>query len=675
MRILLWIILGALFFCQGCQQQNVVRRHNTEITASDSDRATDLWYQAELNVAHKPDSAMVYAQEGLAEARRIGYTEREGLCMLTIAKVFMSIGNYSKALETSYKSLAIIQGSGFKSVHESDLAINFYVIGEIFGDQGDYRDALFNNFKARSIVEKTTEVDDEKSMIKILLNVGYDYEQMNRLDSAVFFAESCYQLCNRDDTTRGLYSFFIGKAANLLGDIYSRIGKFNRATQFYNLGIGYAIAKTDNLSYSNALLGIAKVYATETLSDSCLYYAKESLKLAQSGNFRLEVLNASNFLTDFYKQKREYDSAFAYQQLSITTKDSLFGLQKIMEFQNISFSEKMREQELKDAEVRYRNRLSIYILIGAVVIFLVIAAMLWRNNGLKQKANALLNQQKLQIEIQKGKVEEALQTLQATQEQLVHAEKMASLGQLTAGIAHEIQNPLNFVNNFSEVNNDLIKELRAEKSKAERDLQNENDLLDNIQENLGKIMHHGRRAEIIVKGMLQHSRAGSGLKEDADVNALANEYLRLAYRNQLAKDSTFNATLNTDFDSAIGLVKIIPQDIARVFLNLYNNALYAVAEKKMHLKGKYEPVISVTSRKLADHVQFTVKDNGEGIPKKIIDKVFQPFFTTKPPGQGTGLGLSISYEMVKAHGGELKVDTREGEYTEFTVVLPAKNGA
>ena len=271
-------------------------------------------------------------------------------------------------------------------------------------------------------------------------------------------------------------------------------------------------------------------------------------------------------------------------------------------------------------------------------------------------------------------LQNTLNELELTQEQLIQSEKMASLGELTAGIAHEIQNPLNFVNNFSEVNKELLEELKAERLKpnAEREEEIENELINDVISNEEKINHHGKRADAIVKGMLQHSRSSNGIKEPTDINALADEYLRLAYHGLRAKDKSFNATLKTDFDESIGNIKIIPQDIGRVILNLITNAFYVVGEKKKEQPDGYEPTVWASTKKVADKVWISVKDNGNGIPRKVLDKIFQPFFTTKPTGQGTGLGLSLSYDIVKAHGGELKVETKEAEGAEFIIHLPIK---
>ena len=268
----------------------------------------------------------------------------------------------------------------------------------------------------------------------------------------------------------------------------------------------------------------------------------------------------------------------------------------------------------------------------------------------------------------KQNAEAALTELQATQKQLIQSEKMASLGELTAGIAHEIQNPLNFVNNFSEVSKELLDEMREAIEKG--DTEEAKEIMNDVIQNLEKINHHGKRADGIVKGMLQHSRSSTATKEPTDINKLADEYLRLAYHGLRAKDKSFNAAMKTDYDESIGNINIIPQDMGRVILNLITNAFYVVAEKKKSRITDYEPTVSVSTKKSGDKVLIIVKDNGNGIPQKVLDKIFQPFFTTKPTGQGTGLGLSLSYDIVKAHGGELKVETKEGEGSEFIIQLP-----
>ncbi len=308
--------------------------------------------------------------------------------------------------------------------------------------------------------------------------------------------------------------------------------------------------------------------------------------------------------------------------------------------------------------------------IGLLRIYIV-----YRSRKL-QKENRILEEKVTERTLQ---LKKSLEELKATQSQLIQSEKMASLGDLTAGIAHEIQNPLNFVNNFSEVNAELTDELKEELNKTnlspEERLPIEK-IAEDIKSNEEKINFHGKRADSIVKGMLQHSRNSNGQKELTDINQLADEYLRLAFHGLRAKDKSFNSIMMTDFDPTVGSLNVIPQDLGRVFLNLIINAFYAVAEKNKDLPPltggeEYKPTVTVSTKKVRDKVEVRVKDNGNGIAQKVIDKIFQPFFTTKPTGQGTGLGLSLSYDIVKAHGGEIKVESKEKEGAEFVVILPA----
>jgi signal transduction histidine kinase len=328
---------------------------------------------------------------------------------------------------------------------------------------------------------------------------------------------------------------------------------------------------------------------------------------------------------------------------------------------------------LEAARATYKNQLKQYSLLAALVVFLLIALLLYRNNRQKQKAYAVLQKQKNETEQQKQKSEQTLDELKSAQAQLVQREKMASLGELTAGIAHEILNPLNFVNNFSEINKELLVELKDEAVRG--NITEVNAIADNLINNEEKINHHGKRADSIVKGMLQHSRSSSAVKEPTDINSLTDEYLRLAYHGLRAKDNSFNATMKTDYDESIGNINIISQDIGRVILNLITNAFYAVTEKKSQQPENYEPIVTVSTKRLGSPsgdggIEIRVTDNGNGIPLKVLDKIFQPFFTTKPTGQGTGLGLSLSYDIIKAHGGEIKVETKEGEGSEFIILSP-----
>ena len=363
--------------------------------------------------------------------------------------------------------------------------------------------------------------------------------------------------------------------------------------------------------------------------------------------------------------------ALEYSKMAIILKDSLTNLGNETAIESyIDFDEKERQSEIETTRIAYKNqvqRIWIFSITGALLSALLVSLILYRNSKNKQKANKVL--------------EATLNNLKSTQSQLIQSEKMASLGELTAGIAHEIQNPLNFVNNFSEVSKELLDEMKTEMDNG--NAEDAKEIANDVIQNLEKINHHGKRADAIVKGMLQHSRTSSGVKEPTDINALADEYLRLSYHGLRAKEKDFNASIKTDFDETLPKINVIPQDIGRVLLNLINNAFYAVNEKvkTQHAASpltakEYEPTVSVSTELVIPPpggprgVKISIKDNGFGIPSTIKEKIFQPFFTTKPTGQGTGLGLSLSYDIVKAHGGEITVETKEGEGTEFIIKLP-----
>jgi len=381
------------------------------------------------------------------------------------------------------------------------------------------------------------------------------------------------------------------------------------------------------------------------LNDAIELLTKDIVRLK---NFRLDILRDYKLLATLYEQTGNYAKANEANKTFISLQDSLLADQN--KYRSLSFEteQEMNEKELSITKLQSENKISSLtrnFSFGMAGLLMLLAGLVYYRFKAKQKANTVLKK--------------TLSDLKSTQTQLIQSEKMASLGELTAGIAHEIQNPLNFVNNFSEVNTELIEELNQEVDKG--NLDEVKALAKDIKENEQKINHHGKRADAIVKGMLQHSRSSSAVKEPTDINALCDEYLRLSYHGLRAKDKSFNATMKIDFDQSIEKINIIPQDIGRVILNLLTNAFYVVDEKKNSGVENYEPTVSVSTKKVGDKVFISVTDNGNGIPQKVVDKIFQPFFTTKPTGQGTGLGLSLSYDIVKAHGGELKVETKDGE--------------
>jgi signal transduction histidine kinase len=338
-------------------------------------------------------------------------------------------------------------------------------------------------------------------------------------------------------------------------------------------------------------------------------------------------------------------------------------IKNLSDFQHLLLSENKRIEAIEDERSEKVARWTNFGAISFSILIGVIALLLFRNVRQSRLANSSLIEQK-------EKLQKTLDELKSTQSQLIQSEKMASLGELTAGIAHEIQNPLNFVNNFSEVNAELIEEAQREAGSGNQDTLNE--LLGDIKANSEKITFHGNRADAIVKSMLQHSRKTSAQKELTDINALCDEYLRLAYHGLRAKEKSFNAQFETDFDFSLPKVNVVSQDIGRVILNLINNAFYAVNERyKKEGKEGYVPQVKVSTRQVGDQIEITVTDNGGGIPPNIREKIFQPFFTTKPTGEGTGLGLSMSYDIItKGHGGKMEVVSKEGEGSSFILQIP-----
>ena len=450
-----------------------------------------------------------------------------------------------------------------------------------------------------------------------------------------------------------------------LGDTYV-IDNPDSAIFYYKKSIPILYQYNRQDLVGNVFYGLSQIFDARKMKDSALYYARKALPLGT------DTVASYMLLHQLFAEQKNNDSAYQYLLKASLLKDALFGIEKIKAIQLLNIKEQNRKeneaQESIEREKQAANKLKMYGLLFFIIAISSFTILLIKNNKQKGKANHLLQKQKEEINLQKDNAEKAFTELRSTQAQLIHSEKMASLGELTAGIAHEIQNPLNFVNNFSEVSKELLDEMKTELNNGNTaDAKN---IADDVIQNLEKINHHGKRADAIVKGMLLHSQSSTGVKEPTDINKLADEYLRLSYHGFRAKDNTFNATLKTDYDATIGNINIIPQDIGRVLLNLYNNAFYTISERQKTEDKEYEPTVSVSTKKIGEIIEIKVTDNGNGIPQKILDKIFQPFFTTKPTGQGTGLGLSLSYDIVKAHGGEIKINSKEAEGAEFIIQLP-----
>jgi signal transduction histidine kinase len=576
-------------------------------------------------------------------ARQLNFVSGEGQALLTLGEDYRLGGDFPQALENLFKALELSRDIDDQEMEAG--CLNF--IGATYVDLGEPRQGLNYLLMAKKINEKLSLTIASSFG---LTNIGHTYEQLNILDSALFFHEKAYQVLTSINSAEITRSPLRSLILRHLGNVQYHLGNYDKALSHYR----EVISNNDLLNISSSQFQIAEYFfKIKNNPDSSLYYALLAFNNGHRSFQKTNVLDASSLLAKLYKQKNRLDSAYYYHEISLEMTNSLFGPEKTHKLQLLAINEQQRQQEILQEKEKFKNRIKIYVLLTAVVSFLLLAIIFYRNNRQKQKTNKVL--------------EHTLANLRSTQSQLIQSEKMASLGELTAGIAHEIQNPLNFVNNFSDVNSELVDELQQElkTGKIGNAIAISNDIKDNEQ----KINHHGKRADAIVKGMLQHSRSNSGQKEPTDINALADEYLRLAYHGLRAKDKSFNATFTTDFDEGIGKINITPQDIGRVILNLINNAFYAVDEKKKQMGDGYEPTVSVSTKKEKDKIEIKVKDNGNGIPQKVLDKIFQPFFTTKPTGQGTGLGLSLSYDIIKAHGGEIKTETKEGQGTVFSVIF------
>ncbi len=631
------------------------------VTNDDSKRVSVLESLSYAYLSSYPDTALEYALQGLQLAQKIKFTKGEAICINAIGNVYFHTGDNAKALEMYLRYLQLKE----RLKDFDNLAVAYFNIGNAYTESGDYRHALFYIFKAKAEDERSK---DSAAILYDLYAIGSTYLRMQKTDSALYFTDRSYQLAKYLDDKN-----MLGAVLNTFGETYLTLNDTAQAEKYYNLSIPHAEAVNDFEVLTSNYFGLAKIYKQSGMIDSSVYYACKAFYIANNAPFFKLALESGTFISGLFKIKNEYDSAFRYLELSMAIKDSLFNAEHLKKIQELKFQEQQRQQSIETEKIKYDSKIKLFAVVSVSVIFLVIALLLWRTNKHKNKANILLTEQK-------EKVESTLSELESTQARLIQSAKLASLGELTAGIAHEIQNPLNFVHNFSEVNNELIAELIDEVDNGDKE---EVKLIaESIKQNSEKINHHSKRADSIVKNMLQHSLAGNDKKQLTDINVLAEEYLRLSYHGWRAKDKSFTAEIKTDFDENIGKINIIPQDIGRVLLNLFNNAFYAVYEKKKSLDGhktesEYKPVVSVATRIISSPpaggsggLEIIVTDNGSGIPQNNMDKIFQPFFTTKPTGQGIGLGLSLAYEIIKTHGGEIKVKSIEDKGSGFIIQLP-----
>jgi len=638
--------------------KNVLRISTDDTVNMYLNRQIGVYYQ-EINRM----TALAYFEEMLKLARKTKQKVWEAEALSRNGYVSCLIQNYSGGLKflllaqnlASKRNLEReMWNPGLLSKKNSAFDARMFILCDITNHlglvhyfSGDYSKALQYHYAVRKLNEI---LNDDALTSLSFLNMGEAFFGLGKLDSAeASFNQSIYY----SDISG--YKKYEGLTLYDIGRIYETRNNKEGAKKYYRLSIKTNIETESPDFEGTGYQALADIAKTEGDVDSLFYFSRQALNIYQTINDTLGLISANSSLSAAFDISRQTDSAYHYLKTAIALKDGLNKEGRIKSFQLAGFNEQMKLEEQKAEQLRTITTIRTWSFIAGIAVLLFVSSMIYRNYRRQRK--------------DKHTIEQAYAELKSTQSLLIQSEKMASLGELTAGIAHEIQNPLNFVNNFSDVNSELLEELKIEAEKG--NLGGVKAIASDLVSNEQKINHHGKRADAIVKGMLQHSRTGSGAKEPSDINRLADEYVRLAYQGFRARDKSFNATFSTEFDNGLDKVNIIPQEIGRVILNLINNAFYAVNERAKQGVPGYEPTVIVGTRRLQNRIEISVKDNGNGISPSIKDKIFQPFFTTKPAGQGTGLGLSLSYDIVKAHGGELKVETKEGEGSEFIIRLPA----
>ena len=565
------------------------------------------------------ESAMQYYLESLKIAEENGDIKREATVLQNLGVLYSNMFDYETSEGYYTKALEIFRTNNISNQGIATISMN---LSEVFLKSKDYTKAIEYANDSKTLFK----AENHPSTPQAMLMLCEIFIAQSKYDEALSEAQKAYQLAvanNNKPTTH--------KALNSIGTIYNAQNNPEAIKNFKEgIAIGEKLGK--NIDLQTAYIGLQKAYRIAGRYKEALV-AQDSV--ASITNFILNVekdSKLSNLQLQFDLEKREAK----IEQLNAESELSALRLEKQRNSRNILF-----------------GLFSLFILGGFG------AYTYYKNRELDRLVKERTHE-----------LSDTIENLKSTQSQLIHAEKMAALGELTAGIAHEIQNPLNFVNNFSEVSGELLVEVEEEM--AEGNTEDVEEILGDLKQNLEKINHHGKRASQIVRGMLDHSRTGSTEKTPTDINQVCDEFLRLSYHGIRAKDKSFNSSFNTQFDENIGLIDVVSQDFGRVILNLINNAFYAVDKKKQSQEDNgYSPEVNLFTKDNGDTVEIRVEDNGGGMPKEVIEKVFQPFFTTKPTGEGTGLGLSLSYDIItKGHNGTIKVDSQEGAGTTFTIQLP-----
>ncbi|MDP9080407.1 MAG: ATP-binding protein [Bacteroidota bacterium] len=634
-----------------------------QIAKTDSARFIALSALSDYYSEDKRELSFNYAEQCQALARKNGKALDEALALDGKGYESMHLNKFPESFKYLQQGLAIASDAknegktwlADKKTTPYNYRINLvadirHSIGHLMGATKNI-DQQISEYRA--VKKLATATGYSRLLGLVNMNLGDAYYRLNRLDSALIFEKEAAQLLKKTGNEA-----YLGWSYHIIGEIYLKKGEKATALQFFYKSIKLSIASNAGQSTSAAYIDLALYYISEKQPDSSLFYSIKTLQLKNEMGTK-DLADAYEALYKSYQLSANTDSACKYQGLALIARDSSFktNIKNLADFEMLSFKTQLRLQQFEKEKAAAKTRNTTIVLLSGIGILLLLAIIFYRNNRQKQKANTVL--------------EATLTNLKSTQTQLIQAEKMASLGELTAGIAHEIQNPLNFVNNFSEVNQEMIDEL--EEVLKVGDIEDALVIAADLKQNEQKINHHGKRADSIVKGMLQHSRTGSGEKQPTNLNAIAEEFLKLSYHGLRAKDKSFNAEIITNFAGDLPKINVVQQDIGRVLLNLFNNAFYAVNQKKKTSGENYTPTVTITTfAPPSGGWGAIVKDNGNGIPDAIKDKIMQPFFTTKPTGEGTGLGLSLSYDIiVKGHGGKIDVDSVEGNYTQFTITIPA----
>ena len=606
-----------------------------------------------------PLAAIDCCRQALQLAQKIGFRRGEALALIRLGSGFREAGNYPAALHFGLKGLHLAE-----EVSSAPLvARGLNALGYLNWEQGNSRPALFYLRRAKAVAERS---HADAVLTRVLGNIGNVYQQLHQPDSALFYSRQglALDLRNHDLSSE------VGDAA-MLGNIYASLGNRQQARYYYRYSLRRSLGAGFTFAICRAYLGQARLFGPPT--DSALFFARRALSAAQRGNYPRGQYEAAQFLATAQAARHDTATAFRYLQLANSTRDTLFSAIKLSQMQALDVSERMRLSELDLQRTQAAtHRRQIWLLAGLAATVPALL-LLWRYGRLRQRANEQLNAQNTQLEAQRDELRTTLARLEETQAQLVQREKMAFLGELTAGIAHELQNPLAFVKNFADVSALLVDDISGEPSPANGAPDGQELLLAGLRRNLHEISQHGQRATSIISSMLARSHGGPPPAQlPTNLNTLALEYMRLAYQGMRAKDKSFVAARTTHLAEHLPLVPAVAPDLGRVFLNLFSNAFYAVRQRQQRGEAGYAPAVQLSTRLLpSGPVEIRIRDNGPGIPAAVRASIFQPFFTTKTAGEGTGLGLALAHDIVvRDHGGTLTVDSRENEYTEFVICLP-----